>query len=88
MLNKIYSFFKFLNEKGVPLPLLRDNHTNQGSVTLTMYWISFNVVLVGLVGKWSNILGGIDLTQALIFFGTVSTLHFSNQFIKKNKEIN
>ncbi len=76
MLDKIKDFLNKMNREGFPIPLLTDPKTGLGSVSLTMLFISFNVVLVGLIGKWSSQLGGVDLTQALYCFGICSTLYF------------
>lgn len=76
MIDKIKDLINKLNEKGIPLPMLRDPKTSVSSVSLTMMFLSFNVVLVGLIGKWSNALGGVDLTQALYWFGMCSSLYF------------
>ena len=57
-----------LNKYGVTLPSIRDPKTGRGSISLTLVFISFNMVLVGVVGKWSGALGGIDIAQALNLF--------------------
>ena len=45
-----------LNQKGIIIPLLYDNNRKRGSVTLTMYWISYQLCLIGLIGKWAKLL--------------------------------
>jgi hypothetical protein len=42
-------------------------------------FISFNIVLVGLVGKWAGALGGIDLTQALNLFYACAALYWGRK---------
>lgn len=87
MLDKISKFFDRLNKFGIPLPMLRDPKSGYASVSLTLTVISFNVVLVGLVGKWSQHLGGIDLTQSLYWFGICGSLYFGRTIIKKDKKM-
>lgn len=76
MIDKIKELISKLNSHGIPVPFLRDPKTGESSVSLTMMIISFNVVLIGLIGKWSNALGGVDLTQALYWLGMCSSLYF------------
>jgi hypothetical protein len=68
-----------LNTKGIPLPTIRDPKTKEGSVSLTLVFISFNMVLVGLVGKWAGALGGIDLNQALNLFYACAALYWGRK---------
>lgn len=71
-LERIYDKMKSVVEKfnkfGIPLPMIRDPKTGEGSVTLTLVFISFNTALVGQVGKIAGVLGGIDLAQANYLF--------------------
>ena len=64
-IEKIKQKIRDLNEKGIPLPMLTDPKTKEASVSLTMMIISFNVVLLGLIGKAAGFLGGINLEQAI-----------------------
>lgn len=66
VINKIKVFFRFMNEKGVPMPLARDN--GKPSFTATLSWISFGTAILGQFGKFAGFLGGIDLTQANYLF--------------------
>ena len=67
-LEPLKNFVKSLNEKGIPIPVLRDPKTGLGSITLTMVFISFNTALLGQIGKISNLLGNVDLSQANYLF--------------------
>ena len=78
MLEKLRKFARFLNERGIPLPLFRDPKTGSSSVSLTMMVISFVIVVVGLIGKMSKFLD-INLTEGLTFFGVTSALYFSRR---------
>jgi hypothetical protein len=68
------------NGQGVPLPTIRDPQTGRGSVSLTFVFISFNLVVVGVVGKWSGALGGIDIAQALNLFYACAALYWGRKF--------
>ena len=48
MLDKIKAIIKYLNERGAPLPLLRDNTTTP-SVSLTLLWISSIFVILSIL---------------------------------------
>lgn len=66
MLDKFKEFVKTLNEYGVPLPMLRID--GKPTFTGTMVFISFNTALLGQIGKVTNLLGPVDLTQANYLF--------------------
>jgi len=77
-----------LNKKGIPLPLLRDPTTSQGSVSLTMMVTSFVVCLITLAGKITNVVGEVDYSNCLWLFGICSSLYFGRKLNKKSlKEI-
>lgn len=77
--NKIKQFFRDANNKGIAIPFLRDPQTDEASVSLTMMFISFNMVLVGLVGKFAGFLGGINLEQAIYFFMVCAGLYLGRK---------
>ncbi|NJO65459.1 MAG: hypothetical protein HC836_47420 [Richelia sp. RM2_1_2] len=62
MLDGLKSFIVKLNESGVPLPMVRTN--GKPSLTATLVFLSFNMALLGQLGKISNFFGDIDLTQS------------------------
>jgi len=74
------TFTADMNKRGIPLPTVRDPKTALGSISLTLVFVSFNIVLVGLVGKWAGALGGIDLTQALNLFYACAALYWGRKF--------
>lgn len=73
------SFSHSLNQKGVPVPTIRDPKTGAGSVSLTMLVVSFGVAVIGLIGKISKFLGDVDMTQALWLLGISSSLYFGRR---------
>lgn len=87
MIDKIKELFRRLNSKGFAIPMLRDPKTGDASVSLTMTVISFNVVLIGLVGKWSKMLGDIDVQGAIYWFITCSGLYFMRRVQGNGKDI-
>lgn len=76
---KVKQMLKDANDKGIPIPLLRDPEKDQASVSLTMMFISFNMVLLGLIGKFAGFLGGINLEQAIYFFMVCCGLYFGRR---------
>lgn len=88
MLDKIKQFIDSLNSKGIPLPLLRDPKVNGPSISFTMMFISFNVVLVGLIGKYAKALDGIDVQQAIYWFICCAGLYFGRALnTTSNKQV-
>lgn len=89
MLVKIlYDKWKILVEKansmGVPLPTVRDPKTGTGSISLTLVFISSLLVIIGIVGKWSNIAGNIDMNNAMEFLYASLGLYFGRQWQSKS----
>jgi hypothetical protein len=75
------------NKYGIPLPTVRDPVTGKGSISLTLVFISFNIVIAGLIGKWANIFGGIDIAQALNLFYACAALYWGRKFQSENSSI-
>ncbi len=63
---KFKNFVNKLNEKGIPVPLicLNGNPTFTGTLSI----ISFTSALLGQIGKVTNLIGDVDLTQANYLF--------------------
>jgi len=83
-LSKWKEFVVKMNDKGVPVPMVRDPNTQEGSVSLTLVAVSSLLVVVGIVGKWSGRLGGVDINNALTFFYASSTLYFGHTWVHKD----
>lgn len=88
MLEKLKEILFKLNQIGVPIILARDPKTGQGSVSLTLLFISSLYVQVGLIGKYSKLLEGIDVSQAINWFLICSGLYFARKVTKDDKTIN
>jgi len=80
LLKKLKQLVQLCNSYGIPLPLVRDPKTKQGSVSLTLVFISSIMVILGLVGKWSGHFGTIDINNALEFFYASSFLYFGRNW--------
>lgn len=74
-----------MNAKGVPVPMIRDAKTGMGSVSLTLVFLSFNIWIVSIVGKWSGQLGGINPTETLNMFMVCAGLYFGRKMQKDPK---
>lgn len=78
-------FFNKLNEKGIPLPMIRVN--GSPSITATFAFISFNTALLGQIGKVTNLLGTVDLDAAnYLFFGCLFA-YLGRRFTAGDKKI-
>lgn len=76
-----------MNERGLPLPLLRDNKTGKGSYTLTMFWVSFNVAIITLVGKVTKLLGDVDYSNVLWLLGITGGFYMGRKFSKDGDKL-
>lgn len=73
-----------INRYGIPLPMIRDPKTGKGSISLTFTFISFNIVVFGLMGKAAGLLGGVDLVQAMNLFYACAALYWGRKFQQPN----
>lgn len=83
MLEKIKELFRKMNEEGIMLPMIRID--GKPSISATMMFLAFNTALLGQIGKFSGVLGGIDLTQANYLFGIAASLYFGRR-VSTNKD--
>ncbi|HLX55145.1 MAG TPA: hypothetical protein VKR58_14460 [Aquella sp.] len=63
-MDKLKLLLASLNSKGIAFPMVRDPKNGLGSITCTMVVVSFAICVVGVIGKVSKVLDGIDLTAA------------------------
>lgn len=83
MLTRIYRFFVRLNEKGIPIPLIRDQHMNGGTLPGTMFFISFNVALLTLLGRIVKLVDGVDYSNVMWLMGLTGSFWFMETIGKK-----
>lgn len=77
--NKWCELSNKMSVKGIPMPVIRDPKTGQGSVSLTLVFISFNVWLVSVIGKAAGALGGMDPAQTLNMFVSCAALYWGRK---------
>ncbi len=79
------NFIKQMNEKGIPIPMIRVN--GSPSITATFAFISFNTALFGQIGKVTSLVGNVDLDAAnYLFFGCLFA-YLGRRFTAGNKTI-
>ena len=87
MINKIKTFILNLNEKGIPIPLLRDPKLDGPSVSLTLMVIAFVIAAGGLIGKFTKFLGAVDISGANYLFISTAALYFGRKMSGDGKKI-
>lgn len=87
-MEKLREAFRKMNELGLPFPMARDPKTGKASVTLTMMLLSFNTALLGQLGKFTNLLGNVDMTSAMSLFVATSALYLGRKMQNDNKDVN
>jgi hypothetical protein len=85
LLERWKKFVNDMNSKGVPVPMIRDGKTGMGSVSLTLVFLSFNLWVVSVVGKWSGQFGGISPSETLNMFMVCAGLYFGRKMQKDPK---
>jgi hypothetical protein len=72
-----------LAANGLPVLMLRDPLTKKASLPFTMVTLSIVLVVVGIVGKLSMLVGGIDKGLALQFLTTSAALYFGHSWVSQ-----
>jgi len=93
MLDKIKAIIKYLNEKGFPIPLLKDN-TQYPSVSLTLLWISSVFVILSIlapvtgfkVSFWESL--SWHITSAVLYYNRNAKISKDGIEISANAESN
>jgi hypothetical protein len=83
LIQKWKQFVDDMNDKGVPLPIIRVD--GKASLSATLVWISFNTWMVSVVGKWAGALGGVDSNQCLQMFLACAGLYWGRK-LTSNKD--
>jgi hypothetical protein len=78
-MNKLLELLKVANEKGIYIPLLRDTMTGKGSVTLTMFWIAFNIAILALIGKVSKLAGDIEYSSVIWLYAVTGAFYLGRK---------
>lgn len=77
---------KELQEKGLPLIILRDSVTGKPSITYSFFVISGLLVILGLIGKFAKVSGGIDMDNALNFFYGCGAMYIGRKITNKDSK--
>jgi len=70
-----------LADYGIPMLMLRDPFTKKASLPFSMMVISIVLVVIGIVGKLSILVGGIDKGSAMQFLTTSAALYFGHSWV-------
>lgn len=84
-MEKILAYLKNKNIYGLYLPMISDPKTGRSSVSLTLVFISFNLCIISMIGKWSGYFGGIDIGQSLNLFMVCAGLYWGRKMQSDNK---
>lgn len=86
MVEQLKKLLKDLQEKGLPIVVLRDNLTGKPSITYSFFVISGILVMLGLIGKFAKVSGGIDMDNALNFFYGCGAMYIGRKITNKSSE--
>lgn len=75
MIKKLKELLIYMNEKGVPLPQVRDH--GKGSVSLTLMILSSIFVMLGLIHDTRLLINGVNFYEALLWHVTASVLYYN-----------
>lgn len=84
MVEQVKELIKKLQSKGLPIIILRDSLTGKPSITFSFFVISGLLVILGLIGKFAKVSGGIDMDNALNFFYGCGAMYIGRKFTKKS----
>ena len=72
-----------LAEYGIPVLIFRDPFSKKPSMPFSMMIVSITLVVCGIVGKLSHVVGGIDMPNAMQFLSTSAALYFGHTWVHK-----
>ncbi len=84
LINLLIAKLESSNSNGIPIPVLRDPQTGKGSVTLTMWFITFNIAIITLIGRVTKILDGVDYDSVLWLFVITGGFYLGRKVQKKS----
>lgn len=84
--SKLAALASKLSQHGIPIIMIREPKTGLPSISLTMMVISYSIVAIGLIGKYSKMLGEIDLQQSMNLLILTSGLYFGRSLTYKTKD--
>ena len=70
-----------LADYGIPMLMLRDPFTKRASLPFSMMVIAIVLVVIGIIGKLSALVGGIDKGSAMQFLTTSAALYFGHSWV-------
>ena len=79
MFEKVKNWLIKMNQEGFPLPTLKDPSTGKGSITLTMFWVSFNIAILTLAGKVVKITGDVQYDNVLWLLGITGSFYLGRK---------
>lgn len=83
IIDKWKDFVRGMNERGVPLPMVRAD--GKASLSATLVFMSFNTWLISVIGKAAGALGGMDSGACLQMFMACAGLYFGRKFQRDEK---
>lgn len=86
MVEQFKELIKRLQAKGLPIIILRDNLTGKPSITYSFFVISGSLVILGLIGKFAKVSGGIDMDNALNFFYGCGAMYIGRKITNKSSK--
>ena len=87
MFEKLKILVDELNKKGINLPMISDPKTGQGSVTLTMFIVSFTIAALALIGKVSNITGQFNYSDVMWLYGLSGSFYLGRKISGSGKNM-
>jgi len=82
---KLHEAVRKAHERGIPLPLIRDN--GRGSLTATMFWVSFNIAIFLLAGKVTKLVGDVDYNNVMWLLGLTGGFYLGRKVTGDGKKI-
>ena len=83
MMDRIAAYIKKLQQYGIPIFLLRDEKTQGPSVSLTLLIISFTLTILSLITKFTKLVDGVDVSNAMELLIITASLYFGRKISKK-----
>ena len=86
-IDKIKQIIFDMNERGVPLPVLRDPDKDGPSLSYTFAYITGVLMVASLVGKISGYLGNVDPMASVYAFTASAGMYHGRKILSDGKSI-
>ncbi len=85
LVDKVKELIFKMNENGIPMPLIRDPAKDGPPISFTFYYVAGWLAIFSIIGKFTKLLGEIDVSGANYLFLTAAAMHLGHKMTSDGK---